>query len=108
MEMVSLKRSKSEKKDMTEAMPAMCEGDDYAYGLRIRLETEELKKLGFSTLPEVGGSFAISAKAKVVSVRQDESQHNDSKCVELQVTDMGIVADAKPMSLKKFGGEKKA
>ena len=89
---VSMERTEAEKKKAEEACKAMpCEGPDYPWGLAITLGKEELAKLGVKGLPEVGEEFNIFGVAKVTRVSQSASESgNDSKSVELQITDLGV------------------
>ena len=70
-------------------------GPVYGYGLCLRLEREDLEKLGMDEdLPEVGDTIHIMAMAKVTSVSERENQlpNGEKKsdcCVELQLTHMG-------------------
>lgn len=56
------------------------ESEDYPYGLRLRLEAEDLKKLGIKELPGIGDICTFTVKATPESI----AKH----CVEFQVTDM--------------------
>lgn len=63
----------------------------YPYCLQIRLEKEQLEKLGIEDLPEVGSDAYINAKCQVMIVSQSEGiEGYDSKCVCLQITDMSV------------------
>lgn len=68
------------------------EEPDYPWGLRVRLNDEELDKLGMADLPAVGAEMQLMAKVSVVSVAQHEDDSKDGKHrdVELQITDMGL------------------
>ena len=88
MELVNLK--KEDKKETSDCKP-MCDESKYPYGLCLNLDTDTLKKLGISDLPEVGGDFKIVAKAVVKSTHQSESlEGNTYKSLELQITDMAV------------------
>lgn len=97
--MISLARTPEEiKKDspmsIGEASPKY-EGPKYPWGTSLRLEKETLDKLGMKDLPIVGDSFEICVKVRVTNVSMSENETgegkvNESQCVELQVTDMGL------------------
>lgn len=63
--------------------------DGYPYGTRITLDSDTLDKLGIKTLPAVGNELMIEAKVRVISV----SESDNSKSVELQITDMDLEND---------------
>lgn len=86
--LVSMKMSKSEREEQSK--PTML-GDApiYPYGLQLRLDEDALGKLGETTLPAVGESVMVYAKAKVVSVSSNESTDGGKRRnVELQITDL--------------------
>ena len=90
-EMVSLKRTKEEKKQDKSAGPiSPAEKDDYGYGTRFTLDKETLDKLGLkaSTMPKIGATLALEAKVKVIAVRSTSGQGSDTLSMELQITDM--------------------
>lgn len=81
-----------------EAKPAetvLATGPEYPWGLCIRLEDKSLEALGITKLPSVGDELLVTAKVKVTSVRESEYQREGGqaevdRCVELQITDMGL------------------
>jgi len=67
----------------------------YPYGLCLRFDEDDLKKLGLEGLPEVGDTIHIAAFAKVTSAREDERETADGETkncrnVELQITHLGV------------------
>ena len=100
-EMKSMKLSKKESKEaIGEAVPP--EEPSFPYGLNFHLEDEVLKKLGMSELPDVGAEMLITARAKVESVRQSESQEGgEDRSVSLQITNMGVFKESKLTDLEK-------
>lgn len=83
--LVSMKRKDSE----PAAQVAPSEKPEYPYGLRFRLENEDLKKLGFKKLPEIGDTCKFVVEATPESVSSNQSSSGDSReCVEFQITDM--------------------
>lgn len=88
MTLINLKYTKAEAKAEVEGYK---DGPEYPWGLQIRLEDDELNKLGIKTMPEVGGEFHLQVVAKITGV--NESTMADGKyerCVNLQITMMGI------------------
>ena len=88
--LVSMKREPSENTP-TPATSSPSE-EEYPYGLRIRLENDDLEKLGIANLPDVGTSMKIHADATVQSVSSNQTKGDEGskKCVELQITGMQI------------------
>ena len=89
--MVSMKKDKKSSEDMPSTVPAS-PGDEesYPYGLQLRLENEELDKLGFNELPEIGKTCKIEAEGVVESVSSNQSKGDDGlrKSVTIQITKM--------------------
>lgn len=83
--MKDMKMSQTEKKDSI-AMSEAPKGDEYPWGLRLRLGEAELKRLGIDKLPKAGTSFPFSAEAKIISTHEDASENNKNRSVEVQVT----------------------
>lgn len=67
------------------------EAPKYPWGLCITLDTESLKKLNMTALPEIGTKMKIIAMVDVSAVRSYASQGGEADTsVDLQVTDMAI------------------
>jgi|HigsolmetaAR201D_1030396.scaffolds.fasta_scaffold25441_1 hypothetical protein len=95
MKLVSMKRTKQEKKAANKAiMPA--EADSYPYGLRISLDDDALQKLGLK-LPKVGERFHIEAVAEVCSTSAHESSDHTDRRMELQIQKLGLTKEARSM-----------
>lgn len=91
LKMVSMKKEKKSGEDMPSTAPASADdGESYPYGLRIRLENDEMEKLGFTDLPEVGKVCKIEAEGVVESVSSNQSKGSEGsrKSVEIQITKM--------------------
>ena len=88
--MVSLKRTKAEKKENGGGPVPSNIDPDYDYGTRISLNKTSLDKLGIDTLPKVGEKLHIDAMVEVVSISSNASKDSNSKSVEFQITDMKI------------------
>ena len=87
--LVSMKRAK---KDSGDIKPPAVSSEPYPYGLRLRLESEDLKKLGMGSLPDVGKTMKVTAEATVQSVSSNQSTDDKQsrKSVELQITSMKL------------------
>lgn len=89
--LISLKLSKSDREKNSRTVEPGNKAPEYNYGLTIRLENNELQRLGIKTLPTVGKKIMIEAKAEVVTVSESSSVHNrGDRAVTLQITDMLI------------------
>jgi len=86
-DLVSMKRSRhSMPSDM--AMPTS--GEDYGYGLSLRLENHELDCLKLA-MPQPGKEFKITAIGKVTTVHESKSEWNKGdRSVTIQITDLAI------------------
>ena len=94
-QLIDLARTKAEQKEEAKEAKLGYDGkpDPYAWGLNFRLESEELDKLGITTLPEVGSEYHLMVIAKVTSVNQSAVVgQDDERCVGLTMTMMQILA----------------
>ena len=110
--LVDMAKTPAEVKEDTADVPAAESKSKavYPYGLCIRLQEDELEKLGLDgDLPSVGEMIHICAQARVTSVSESEREDSDGKkrkccCVELQICEMGVpTAEAPPR--KWYGGK---
>lgn len=62
----------------------------YPYGLCLRLDGDELDKLGIKDLPAVGDEFHIQAVGCVTSISEMNSADSESRHVEIQIQMMGL------------------
>jgi len=97
MTMIDMKFTKSEKKD--EAKEAMVgpsgQPADYPWGLCIRLESEELNKLGLTEPPKVGEPINFSCVGRVTSFNQQSRMGGEEEtAVGIQIEQMEIDGDA--------------
>lgn len=76
---------------------------EYPCGLRISLGPNELKKLGFMSIPEVGKEVNLICKAEVVEVRKKEN--DEGHHVELQIKEMEIKSEKKESTEQLIYGE---
>ena len=89
MKMVSMKMSKAETEKMC-AAPVELDTPEYPYGLCLKLEKDQIEKLGLGT-PKAGTKLVLHAEAEVKSVTvTDEKDGKGYKSVDLQITDMGL------------------
>ena len=85
-EMVSMKRPRGSMH--SSAMPE--EGENYGYGLCLRLENHELDALKLA-MPQPGKEFTIHATGKVTSVCESASEGNKGdRTVTIQITALAL------------------
>lgn len=78
-----------EKKDFS--TPSGPKAPKYPYGLRITLNSEEMKKLGFNDAPDMDQVFELKGSAKVIEVANTEEQGDvASYRVELQIVELEL------------------
>jgi len=87
--MVNMQMSTEQAKEY--ASPSPSDGPRYPYGLCLSLDTETMKKLGFTELPKVGSKLMLVASVDVTSVGMHQQQDGD-ECMHasLQITDMDL------------------
>lgn len=87
MNLVDMKLSKKTKKEIKDmCSPCMPDQEQYPWGLQLRFENEEVKKIPSLTDFNVGDKVVISAEAVVTEVRMSERQGGDSShTVEMQI-----------------------
>jgi hypothetical protein len=67
------------------------DGPQYPYGLRLCLDNDVIKALGFKDLPEVGQVMDLKAKVEVCSTNESESKEYGLKMyMDLQIVEMEI------------------
>lgn len=95
--MVSMKRSKKKREDIEKEISVAAEvEEEYPWGLRLNLNTEELQKLGITADMDISEEVVVVAKAKVIELRKSTSQgtlmseKKTDMSMELQITDMQI------------------
>lgn len=91
--LIDMSYTKAELKEEKKEMAVGYDGqpNPYPWGLNIRLEKEELAKLGIAALPQIGAEIHFLCCAKVTSVSQSASETRDEEtCVGLQITEMQV------------------
>ncbi len=90
--MVDLKRTPAEQKAEREKYdkPGRIGGDDYGYGLTVRLDHEHLKKLGVKKMPKAGDVIHLHSKAHVKSTSEHSEDGGDRKHMELELRHMAL------------------
>ena len=78
----------------------------YPWGLELRLESEELGKLGITeaNLPQVGTLMKLGAYARVTQVRVEQMQGEENEvCVSLQIEQMELGAEGGSIAERMYG-----
>ena len=81
----------------------------YPWGLEIRLESDELEKLGLSpeNLPTIGQTIPLSAIARVTAIRLERMQGEDSgACLTLQIEQLELNTGPGPSLAERMYGSK--
>ena len=88
LHLTDMKRSKKERKaadaEVSSGQPAI------PYGLRINLDDESLKKLGFKTLPAVGDRMVVAAIGTVDSVSEHDSTRRKNRDVSIELDKLDV------------------
>jgi hypothetical protein len=85
---------KSSPEEMAEqATIGEAEQNPYPYGLQIRLNDDDLAKLGITSLPAVGSKISFSAMANVCSTSAYSDKEGEAETsMSLQITGMEITS----------------
>lgn len=98
--MVDMKLPKKSKKEMEKDCSPISSGSQemWPYGLQIRFEKDEVKKMPSLTTYKVGDKVMIQAEATVTSIRVSERQGGEEQhSVEMQIEKISCESD-KPLS----------
>lgn len=91
-ELKDMKLSPAEQKEAT----TMVDKPDYPWGLQLNINDEQYEKL-FSSLPEVGKTVMISARAKISGVSQSDREGGEQQTsCQLQIMEMAVEPDEAP------------
>lgn len=104
MPLKSMKMTKSQAK---ESMPVAAPDTlpEYPYGLRISLETEQMKALGLD-MPKVGTKLTIVAEVEVVSCHASQYEGGEEhRSCSMQITSMDVAGDKPDPAGKLYGGD---
>lgn len=92
-QLVDMKYTKAEAKAEATKYDSIAGQPEYPWGLQIRLEDEELTKLGIKSLPDVGDSFTLTVVTEVQSATETKmASGKTDRCVCLQITQLGVDA----------------
>ncbi|MFA5160325.1 MAG: capsid staple protein [Candidatus Omnitrophota bacterium] len=100
MKLISMKleKKKSDNKDVAACSPEGSGQPEFPWGLRITLETEQVKKLSTLKDSEVGEEIMLQAIGKIISIRKEEMQNEktikDRHTVEIQLTAINVSSEA--------------
>ena len=93
MDLISMQRTKSEKKEDTGPEVATeYERPDYPYGLEISLEEESMEKLGLDVENfSVGGKIELVCNGEITRTHESAGKDHNNSSVSIQITDMAIM-----------------
>ena len=87
--------TKKERKSTSDAPVEIGEREKYPWGLRISLETAELKKLGLNPQEfKIGAKMIIDAEATISNISLDQNDDGNRKSMSLQIVKMDISESA--------------
>lgn len=76
---------------------------EYPYGLRLCLNSDTIKMLGLSKLPELGSSMKMNAIVKVVAKNEFSNDEDEVNLqMDLQITDMELTSSKKEIDPSKL------
>jgi hypothetical protein len=81
----------------------------YPWGLQVRLENEQLDKLGLDKMPAVGSTMLLTARVEVCETGEYQAQKGgaERRNITLQITDLGLTGETKDAADALYGGDKK-
>jgi hypothetical protein len=81
----------------------------YPWGLQVRLENEQLEKLGVDKLPAVGTTVVLTARCEVCETGEYQAQkgEHERRNVTLQITELAISGESKVSGDDIYGDSKK-
>jgi hypothetical protein len=99
-DLVHMARTKAEKKADKDRykVGGPGDGEDYGYGLTVRLNHEHLKKLGITKMPKAGDMMHLHAKAHVKSTSEHSEEGSDRRHIELELRHMAVKATQRAKS----------
>jgi len=91
VKLINLKRDKKKETKGAEAVVSTSSGEDYPYGLRIRLGGDDLAKLGIKLSGIAAGSKVNGAMiGKVVEINESLSERREERSLVIQITDIAL------------------
>ena len=88
MQLFNMGLSKEERVAKAENIESPSLAEEYPYGLRIDLDSNQIKDLGLSTEAEVGKELKICAEGCIVGINSD-----DGLRMTIQLKDMAIMTE---------------
>lgn len=80
----------------------------YPYGLELSFDTDQLKKLGITELPEIGDTYSITATGKVTSASKTASESGERTSMRIQITHLKLETDDSAEEAKESPAVEKA
>jgi hypothetical protein len=94
-DMVDMAYTQAEMKEQRDQYSVPSDGPKYPWGLAIRLEQDELDKLGIKELPNVDQEVHIIAVGVVTGVNSNRQTGEDPRtCVAIQITGLQLMVEA--------------
>lgn len=90
MALQDMSMTPAEAKEYNSPTADAADAPKYPYGLCIDLNDDTLKKLGITSLPDVGTEGGMTAVVKVTRVSAYDDQNGNEQCMGLQITLMEL------------------
>ena len=101
--LIDLKRTSADKKENESMLSSEVEAEDYAWGLQLDLQSDELEKLGVDKL-SVGDEFEITAMVRVKSFSENDSDEGGkNKSAGLLIKAIAMPDKSKSTAEKLYG-----
>lgn len=103
MKLVSMKRDpdKDERDDGKDCC-SDAHQPDYPWGTQLRLEEEQLQKLGINDMPAAGARLQIGGEGEVIGYREETVDGKVKRCLEIQITDLGLEGPSRPIAQRMY------
>lgn len=107
--LIDMKLSASARRAYIEPAVSSENAPQYPYGLCLRLEKDQLDKLGIKKLPAPGEEFHIRAVGKVDNVYMSQSSANrDDRSMSIQIVYLGLTDEPEPYDKAESAEEESA
>ena len=91
-DLVDMKRTGADENSGATALPVVDSGGQYPYGLQVRLEDEDLDKLGIEDLPAVGTEVKGTFTGVITGTQQDANDSANSS-MTIQICCLQLAAE---------------
>jgi len=111
MKLVDMKEPKRKRdKNTTMEAPMDYDREKYPYGLRLRLENEQIKKIKGIKDFKVGDTVSVIGTGKITTIRISEDQKSNDHSIEIQLEKIAVSGKKalKDMGMKEYSAARDA